>query len=588
MSTQAMALDRNAAVESPTVAPHTADDEYALLIEQLRQLENKYKLGDVDEEITDEETGKKVWAFEAALNEVEQLVSRHKERLMAERPSRFYRFLAIQAEAKDYFDTATPSDRLDLYQMALKLYRQLPKRVAPDAEGEESEERRTLKNIVRIIIAGLEYLHTTSEFGVAIAYAQGLYEFVSNSGLSTKTDQAFAEKAVICYFLGRTHRQRGIDDDYRLAIDYFYQCNDYYFAEARRDTNKNEEVIYARTRAAVSLAFGAGFLYFNAQSDLAQAKGLIAQARHAFLKDNGDIRCKHHYNYLELLYASILRAEAGELLMIQSSDGAQAEAEQTAAKDKLDSALEILERCQAALMSKPNYYIHLLYNKVLVYLFQGPQKYSDARECIAELMRRCQDSPRWHAHALILRSRLERRLGNADAALADGLRALNQAGSNLPVRIEALFARGEAQLDRNNLSAARADFEKAYQLSSGANKKQEVMALILLAEVALAEQRPQLALEKFAQAKTIIPSISHGFILSRYHRLEAQLKDYQADFVIRGDVSDLEYETHERALRCWLLKKALCEDRSLTSAARRLNISKKTAYQWRDTYKIKT
>jgi len=582
MSTPKMALSKKVGLGSATAPMTKANHEYNSLVAKLQQLEIKYKLGDVDDQILDRNSGRSVWAFEAALNEVEHLVGKHKERLLAERPSWFYKFLAIQAEAKDYFDTATPSYRLDLYQLALQLYRQLPKRVAPGASGEESEERKKIKNIIRVIIAGLEYLHTTSEFGSAIAYAQGLYEFVDSSGLATKDNPALVTKSVICYFLGRTHRQRGTDDDYRLATDYFYQCSDYYFEMARRGSTK-EDVIYARTRAALSLAFGAGFLYFNAQSDLAQAKGLIAQARHVFLKDSGDICCKLHYSYLELLYASILRAEAGELLMIQAGDGAQA-----AAKDKLDRSLEILERCQRALESKPNYYIHLLYNKALVYLFQGPHEYPAASECIAELLRRCQDSPRWFAHALILRSRLERRVGDADAALADALRAFNQAGNNLPVRIEALLAKGEAQLDRDNLVAALADFEKAYQLSRGANKKQEVMALILLVEVAIAQKRPQLALEKFTQAKAIIPSISHGFILSRYRRLEAQLANYHPDFVIPGNVEDLEYEKHESTLRGWLLKKALREDKSLAHAARRLNVSKKTVYQWRDAYKVKT
>jgi transcriptional regulator with PAS, ATPase and Fis domain len=113
------------------------------------------------------------------------------------------------------------------------------------------------------------------------------------------------------------------------------------------------------------------------------------------------------------------------------------------------------------------------------------------------------------------------------------------------------------------------------------------MALILLVEVAIVQQRPQFALEKFAQAKAIIESISHGFILSRYRRLEAQLADYQADFIIHGNVEDLVYENHESALRSWLLKKALREDKSLARAARRLDVSKKTIYQWRKTYKIK-
>lgn len=579
MSTPRTARDSNADVIE---ASDAAVDEYALLQEKISALVTAHRLGLVDERATDAQTGRQIWAFEAALNEVMRLIERHRARLKEDNPASLFEMKAIEAESKDYFDTATTSYRLDLYDSALKLYRKVIKikKLAPDV-GEK--ERRRLKSIVRVVIAGFDFLHTNGEFGVAITYAKRLLAFVNNSGLATEDDPAYSEKAVIYYFLGRTHRQRGIDDDYRLAIDYFYQCHDYFFAEARRGGIEDVDVIYARTRAAVSLAFGAGFLYFNAQSDLALAKGMIAQARNAFLRDSGEIRCKYHYSYVELLYASILRAEAGELLLIQGGD-----AERDAAKDKLDRALEILEDCQKWLRSKPNYYNHLLYNKALVHLFRGPQEYAAAGACIDELVVKCQNSPRWLANALVMRSRLARRLGHADAALEDALRAFNLAGSHLHARIEALFASGEAQLDRGNASAARADFEKAYLHCRGANKKQEVMALILLAEVALAQQRPQLALERFNQAQALIGSISHGFILNRFRRLESQLTSGQADFVIYSSVEDLDYEKHERALRCWLLDMALRKDRSLTRAADRLNVSKKTVYHWRDIYKIKT
>ncbi|MFL6207800.1 MAG: hypothetical protein ACJ74W_03055 [Pyrinomonadaceae bacterium] len=588
MSTPQQARAGKAVEASSAALRVETDGEYQSLLERLLNLENRYKLGDVDGRNPDRGSDQPVWAFEAELNEVERLISRHKERLLAERPSWYYKFIAIRAEAKDYFDTATPIYRLDLYQEAIKLYRQLPKKVAPDLGGEESEERKKLKNIVRVIIAGLEYLHTTSEFGTAIAYAQGLHEFMHRSGLATRENPAFGTKSVVCYFLGRMHRQRGIDDDYRKAIDYFYQCSEYYFELARRRGNKNEDVIYARTRAMVSLAFGAGFLYYNAQSDLARAKGLIAQARLAFLKDDGDTCCKLHYYYLELLYASILREEAGELSPDNGEAGTPAAAERAAAKDKLERALEILTGGEQTLEGKPSYYIRLLYNKALVHLYLGPPAYAAARQCIEQLIDKCEDNPRWLANTLVLKSRLERRVGNVEVALADAIRAFNQAGSHLPVRVEALLARGKAQQERQNLAGASADFEKAYQLNNGANKRLEVMALILLAQVAIAQQRPQVALEKFAQAKAIISPINHGFIRNRYRLLEAAIANYQADFVIPSDTENLHYETHERGLRCWLLEKALREDNNLTRVAQRLGVSKKTVYQWRDAYKVKT
>jgi hypothetical protein len=573
--------------------------DYLALLETLQEIERDYKLGDVDAKISNPTPGQTPWKFEARLNETEQSVNKYKERLLRENPSWYYKFVAIQAEAKAYFDTATTAYRLDLYQKALDLYREilnkkkeaLKKKAAPEPPVVDEEEGKRLKNMVRVIIAGLEYLHTTGEFGTAIAYAQDLYEFV-NKSLATKDNQAFGTKSVICYFLGRMYRQRGTDSDYRQAIEYFYQCSDYYFELANRRNNhdnrsKTEDVIYARTRAMVSLAFGAGFLYYNAQSDLARAKGLIAQARLAFLKNDGYPCCEFHYTYLELLYASILREEAGEILPHQVEEGTPAAEEQKAAKEKLNRALEIITRCEGVLEGKPSYYIRLLYNKALVYLYQGRDKYPAARACIKHLLERCYDSPRWYANALVLKSRLERREGNAETALEDAIRAFNQAGSHLPVKIEALLARGKAQQERRNLAGARADFEKAHQLNNGANKRLEVISLILLAQVAIAQQQPRVAQEWFAQAKAIIPAINHGFILNRFRRLEAEISNYKSDFVIRSNDENLNYESHEKALRCWLLEKALREDSNLTRVAQRLGVSKKTLYQWRDTYQVR-
>lgn len=70
----------------------------------------------------------------------------------------------------------------------------------------------------------------------------------------------------------------------------------------------------------VSLAFGVGFLYHNALSDI-RAKWLIGQARLAFIKDDGRACCELQYNYLELLYASILREAADELEPGRAGEG---------------------------------------------------------------------------------------------------------------------------------------------------------------------------------------------------------------------------------------------------------------------------
>jgi hypothetical protein len=561
----------------------SAINDYENAIARIREMEVDYKFGRVDKNTTDA-SGRIRWAFAETLEELERVMDQHQERFTREHPALRYKLIAIQAEAKEYFDTASSTYRLDLYLMAQKFYLELPRQVAP----EDDHERLVLKNKIRVIVAGLEYLYSIGDFATAIMYAQGLYDFVTGSGLITNERPAHGTLAIIYNFLGRAHRQRGIDEDYQLAIDYFYKCSDSYFEMARhRPANQQADVIYAKTRAMVSLALGAGFLFYNAKSDLSRAKALIANARLAFLRDSGEMCCELNYNYLELLYASILRAEAGEIVPHDSDENDPFAAQRVAAREKLESALKILHDCGKALALKPKYYVHVLYQKALVHLYLGPEHYGESRECIDELLLRSQDNPRWLANGLALRSHLARRLKDFDSALADALKAYNLAGNHLPVRIEALLARGQAQVERGQLSAARHDFEKALELNNNANLKLTAVTNLLLVELATREHKPSRAYELFSYVKELMPSIRHGFILNKYRQLSAALEELQTDFVIPGSAKELDYKKLDSDLQSWLLGKALREDRNLARAAQRLNVTKKTIYLWLAKYNMK-
>lgn len=563
------------------------DREFKALLDELAEFELKYKKGDVDRrEALRDDPAKVRWFFEEELDELDKQVEDFKDRLLEEHPAWYFKFLAIQSEAKNYFDTATPTYLLDLYTFAQNLCRELPKQIGTSGIDPD-KERIVIKNKIRVIISGLEYLYRIGDFATAIKYAQELYEFVIQSGLQTNENKAHGTLAVIYNFLGRALRRRGLDDDYQQAIDYFYKCSESYYEMARRRAgNQEADVIYARTRAMVSLAFGAGFLFYNTQSDLVRAKALIGQARLAFLRNDGTNCCELHYNYLELLYASILRAEAGELI-----DGdveiPELQLERKAAEEKLLWAKQELDKCGEVLRHKPKYAVQTLYNKGLICLYLGSQYYDEASGYITDLLTRSQDNPRWLANGLILRSHLERRHGNFDRALDAALRAYQLAGSHQPVRIESLLARGQAQLARKQIKAARSDFEKALELINGANLKQTTMAHLLLVEVAIAEQKIGEAYELFARAKSLMPQVSHGFIRNKFRQLSERLGKFQSDFSIRASEENLDYKHHDSELQRWLLEKALREDRNLTRAAERINVTKKTIYLWMSKHNIK-
>jgi tetratricopeptide (TPR) repeat protein len=565
---------------SDTPAINRSDD-YERLIKRLERAEYIYKSGDVDEPLKVQDDSGTRWAFEKELNEIYDEVCTFKSRLLAESPAEYYKFLAIQNESREYYDSADPAFLLDRYLLAKQLYRELPKQVSPDASA---TERVTLKNIIRVIITGLEHLHVAGEFGPAMTYAEDLHDFVVNRGLMTKDDPANGTRAVLYYFMGRTLRQRGIDDDNERAIEYFYRCSEAYFDMARRLRHSKVDVVYARTRAMVSLAFGAGFLFHNSKSDLVRAKAEVVQARFAFLQDNGTICCQLHYYYLELLYASILRAEAGDLAM---EDEAEVDDSHRAAiKSKLERASEILTQCEEALQYNSKYYAHVIINRALVEMYQGPKHYDRAREAIDQLIVISQDNPRITAHAYTLKSHLERRMGNFDVALADAISAYNQAGNHPPVRMEALLARGQAQMAREQFSAARSDFERTLRLNNGANFKFTALACLLLAELFIKQKELGEAFERFNDVKTLIPSISHGYILRKYSQVEKQLAEMQSDFVISGDTVHVDYKQYETGLQRWLLMKVLREEPNVTRAAERLNISKKTVYMWLEKFKL--
>lgn len=574
-SRQALANKTSTAIPE---SAHEYRSEYERLIDDLDVVEQQFKIGNVDDKIPND-----TCTFEQKLDSLDELVQRHQLQLIAERPVSYYRFIYLLAECRQYFGRLTETHQLDLYFTAQKLYRELP---AEPPAADDVDARAKLSSMVRVIVAGLEYVLLVGNFTTALSYGHKLLEFCDKAGLGTKSDLD-APLGVIYQFLARTLRARGIDEDCLEAVDYFYKSSEAYAEIALKSDVPPNEIIYARTRAAVSLAFGAGFLFFNAKSDLARAKDAIRPARLAFLRDNGKIGCKLYYHYFNLLFASILREEAGELSLITHDEPAQLETEKRLAQAKLAQASEIIKTCDEQLGDRPKYFIHVLFNRTLVHLYQGRDHYEDARQDIKLLFVECQSNPRWLANAFVLKSHLELREGDADTALADAIKAHSHAGNRLPVKIEALLARGQAQLARNKIAGARADVEKALQLNDGANLRLAVWGNLLLVEMALEQKHPGKAYEKLLHVGELMPSVRQGSLINQYRQLLVRLDQLQSDYFITSNTEDLHYKKLEEDLQRWLLQKAFREDKNVTRVARRLQVTKKTIYMWLDRYNMK-
>ena len=565
----------------PEVVQQFDQAEYNQLLADIETCDTQFKVGAVDKIFPGSDI-----SFEQKLLQVEQLVSTHRKKLAAEHPLIFFRFTGLNAEAKEYFGTSTAGYELDLFAFAQELFQDLLKEPPPTEPIADPAERELLSCKIRVIVAGLQYLLRVGHLASALTYGRKLYEFVTSRGLGTPQDLG-APLAIVYQFLGKTLRARGLEADCEDAIGYFYRCNDAYSEIALVKGLRREEVIYARTRAALSLGFGAGLLFFSAKGDLARAKDSIRPARLAFLRDDGDVGCELYSYYFELLYASVLREEAGELSLISHDDPSQLEVEAIIARGKLTHVQDIIEKCAPYLENRPKYYVHVLFNRALVYLYFGPNFYDIARAWVKDLFEHCQHHPNWLANAFVLRSHLELRTENFDAALTDALEAYGQAGNRMPIRIEALLARGQAQLARNQLIAARADFEKALVLNDGVNQKFTVLGNLLLAEIAFEQKQTIKAYERLSKIKTLMPSIRYGSLINKYRQLSGKLNHDEDDYLIPRDTEDLHYKKFEEDLQRWLLGKALRDDSNVTRVAKRLQVTKKTIYLWLELYNMK-
>jgi tetratricopeptide (TPR) repeat protein len=372
-------------------------------------------------------------------------------------------------------------------------------------------------------------------------------------------------KAKVNYFQGRLYRQRGKEHDFEKATAKFYESSENYFKCVKKNSTE-ADVIYSRTRASVCLGFGIGFLNYT-RSFLQRAKNVITPARLSFYKNDGKPCCQIHFYYLNLLYASVLRAEAG-----------QASTEEKRAK--LFEAQDILEVCEQVFYRKPKYLVHAHYNLALLFYSLGKEKYGKALEHIDKIIDLSQGNPKWEANALIVKSRIYRQEGHHDEALQAASKACRQSVDYRAIYCEALLARGQAHLERKNFSAAQDDFNDVIDRNNNENQKVEAVALIYLTRTALNQNKRDDALELFGRVRGMMNTIEHGFVIDEFEKLKEELKVGPAPFFVSYREEDLTWDKHEKNLKKWLLQRALSTDKNVANAAKQLGVSNKTVYQW--------
>lgn len=543
------------------------------LTSEIKRIDELSKRGEVDDD-----------KFRDDLSRVTKLVEQNKHTLISQDPSVYYKFKALHAEALHYFDQISLSYMSELYDEARKLYKEIWQFIKKQPLTDK--DILVIKNKIRFIVEGLEYLYKEGSFDKALTYANGLYDIIT-AYLEAGGKTAFGTKAKVTYLQGRLYRQRANGaEDFELAIAKFYESSENYYNVAREvidKPNKSEsQVIYARTRAAASLGFGIGFLNYT-RSHLQRAKNVITPARLAFLKDDGTPRCEIHFHYLNMLIASILRAEAGVSSGIDKSrEHEEPEAGSVEKIRKLEMAEGLLDKSLKYFEEKKHkYLIHAYFNRAILHYFFGPNQYAQARECLKKVKDLSPNNNKWTANALIVESRINLMEGHLDDAFQTAAEACRLSSADYrAIHCEARLARGMASLLRGAPLTAQDDFVEALKLNNGANQKVEAVALIRLTRAALAQHDREEARRLFPRAQEAMKTIEHGFIIDEFEKLKGGLNDEMNSFFISYTEADLTWSKHEEELKRWLLNRALGPKHNVASAATSLGLTRKSVYMW--------
>jgi tetratricopeptide (TPR) repeat protein len=561
-------------IGSPKNGARIKEENYNSLLSEIKRINEISKRGEVDND-----------AFKDDLKILAERVQQNKSAILSRDPAIYYKFRAIQGEALHYFDQVSLSEISELYDEARKLYGEIWRLIKKQPLTER--DRLVVKNKIRFIVEGLEYLYRDGSFDKALMYANGLYEIITVY-LEADGKTAFGTKAKVAYLQGRLYRQRANGaGDFEQAIAKFYESSENYYNVALEVVDKPDQsesqVIYARTSAAASLGFGIGFLNYT-RSHLQRAKNVITPARLAFLKDDGKPRCEIHFHYLNMLISSILRAEAGGLNSMGGGGAVPGDSEATAAekRNKLEMARSLLdESLQYFKKKRHKYLVHAYFNRAILHYFFGPDQYTQARECLKEVKGLSPHNNKWMANALIVESRINLMENRLDEAFHTAAEACRLSSTDYrPVYCEALLARGMASMQKGALLIAQEDFEEALNLNNGANQKVETVALMRLTRIAIAQHKPEESRRLFAQAQEAMKSIEHGYIIDEFEKLKADLHVEMNSFFIPYTEADLEWSRHEKNLRRWLLQRALGSKHNVKAAANLLGLTRKSVYQW--------
>lgn len=491
------------------------------------------------------------------VNALKALVEEKKEVLGAQDPLTYFQVKCMIYEVRDYFNLVDTGESQDVSEEGAVVLHNLPAKVGPSISR---GERQLIREKVRFCLAHANELYRANHYETAREKTLGLYNFVLKE-LSDETLPCYGTLAQLTYFLGKVHRQMA---EYNKAEKYFADSIEHYYRRAER-RGEPAEYKFCNYKAAVSLGLGIGWVNFT-RGSLTQALYKVAAAR-LTLSNTGDSVRKA---YLDLIYGSIKRSQAG------------------LNKTGLQEAIEIISRSFHVFQEREHkrYLARAAFELALAYNLTGEAEEAERKIEIVEQVATERHDHRWQAHALVVRSRVQRNTGRYAEALESAEIAFKKAeiDRQMMCMIDALIARGEAKLALQAFGSARDDFEVALRLNESrthnalrttesVNPKIYAVCHLYIARSYALEGNERSAKEAF-QKWDKGGTIEHTWVHHLSESVKADVDNLGRSFFIKAS-EDLNYKQRLSELRKWLLEQAeLKEPSNLSKRAKLLGITR--------------
>jgi hypothetical protein len=360
-----------------------------------------------------------------------------------------------------------------------------------------------------------------------------------------------------------------------------------------------DELLFCNRRLAIVLGLGIGFCeYTRGRLSAAHEKLTVARTLLTYCED------PLNEAYLNLLFGSVMRCQSG-------SDSRQ-----------LLKARRLVTKAHKGFkhLGHNRYALRANYELALIYLAladrdscsdssfnQYLEEARDEAKTVFSVSEGFKDG-RWISHALVIESRIERKLGNFPEAIDLATKARGFAGKQTVCEIDARIARAESNISwvrseieadpLNHISeeqgfklrAGRTDLEEALRLNKPStrarspeshNEKIESVCRLLLARICVVEKN-QVEAKAFFQQWKELRGVEHQNIKDLARRVKVEIDGLSKIFQIDPESDDLSYEAQDWRVREFLIGIAESKfPRSQPKQAEFLRIARETLARWK-------